>query len=109
MTYDYLVTGEQTAIRENGATSGVGVLATFAYDDLGRRTTPTRGNGTSTSYSYDAASRLAQLTQDLASTGSDQTLGFSYNPASQIATPVRTVAMPRMSKPDRRKAPRLLL
>lgn len=33
--YDHLVTGEVTAIRKNGAASGVGVLATFAYDDLG--------------------------------------------------------------------------
>ena len=36
--YDHLVTGEVSAVRENGATSGVGVLATYAYDDLGRRT-----------------------------------------------------------------------
>ncbi len=26
-----------TAIRENGATSGIGVLATYTYDNLGRR------------------------------------------------------------------------
>ena len=26
-----------SAVRENGATSGIGVLATYAYDDLGRR------------------------------------------------------------------------
>jgi hypothetical protein len=32
VNYDYLVTGEATKIRENGATSGAGVLATFAYD-----------------------------------------------------------------------------
>ena len=50
VAYDYLVTGEMTAIRENGATSGVGVLATLAYDDLGRRTGLTRGNGAVTSY-----------------------------------------------------------
>ncbi|MBL7470996.1 hypothetical protein INQ17_24340, partial [Escherichia coli] len=36
--YDYLTTGEMTAIRENGATSGVGVLASYSYDQLGRRT-----------------------------------------------------------------------
>src|SRR3954469_4193277 len=37
---DWLVTGELQAIRENGATSGVGVLATHADDDLGRRPRP---------------------------------------------------------------------
>jgi hypothetical protein len=31
--YDHLVTGETWKVRENGATSGVGVLATFAYDN----------------------------------------------------------------------------
>ncbi|MEA3031180.1 MAG: hypothetical protein QOG13_2505, partial [Sphingomonadales bacterium] len=36
--YDYLDTGEIAAIRENGATSGVGVLGAYTYDDLGRRT-----------------------------------------------------------------------
>jgi len=39
VTYDHLVTGETSAIKESGTTS----LATFAYDDLGRRTMLTRG------------------------------------------------------------------
>jgi RHS repeat-associated protein len=84
--YDYNVTGEMTAVRENGATSGVGVLATYGYDDLGRRLSITRGNGTTTSYGYDAISRLSALSQDLAGTSYDFTHGFSYNPAGQIAT-----------------------
>ncbi|MBC9033005.1 RHS repeat-associated core domain-containing protein [Sphingomonas sp. JC676] len=86
VAYDYLVTGEVTAIRENGATSGVGVLATYAYDYLGRRTSVTRGNGTVTSYSYDWISRLESLTQDLAGSSYDFTNGFTYNPAGQIAS-----------------------
>jgi len=86
VTYDYLVTGDMTAIRENGATSGVGVLATFGYDALGRRTSLTRGNGTSTSYGYDAVSRLNALGQDLSGTSSDQAATFVYNPASQITS-----------------------
>ena len=48
VSYDYLVTNEMTAILENGATIGVGVPATFAYGDLGRRTGPARGNGIGT-------------------------------------------------------------
>ncbi len=87
---DYLVTGEVTAIRENGATSGVGVLATFGYDDLGRRTSLTRGNGTVTSYGYDAASRLSSLGLDLGGTAQDLTLTFGYNPAFQIAGTTRS-------------------
>jgi RHS repeat-associated protein len=37
------------------------------------------------SYGYDPVGRLATLTRDLAGSG-DQVLGFTYNPASQIAT-----------------------
>jgi YD repeat-containing protein len=59
------VTGETTAIRESGASSGIGVLASFTYDQLGRRTSLTRGNGTVTGYTYDPVSRLGQLTQDI--------------------------------------------
>lgn len=88
--YDYNVTGEMTAIRESGATSGVGVLATYGYDDLGRRTSITRGNGTTTNYGYDAVSRLASLSQDLAGSAYDFTHGFGYNPAGQIASLTRS-------------------
>jgi YD repeat-containing protein len=87
---DYLVTGELTKIRENGATSGVGVLATFAYDDLGRRTSLTRGDGTVTSYGYDSASRLSSLGLELGGTANDLTLTFAYNPASQIVSTLRS-------------------
>jgi RHS repeat-associated protein len=97
--YDWLVTGEVSKIREpfetppgggssggGGATSGAGVLATYAFDDLGRRTSLTRGNGTSVSYAFDAASRLTSLTENMAGTANDLTQGFAYNPASQIVT-----------------------
>jgi RHS repeat-associated protein len=87
---DYNVTGEMTHIRENGANSGVGVLAAFAYDDLGRRATLTRGNGAVTSYTHDAVSRLSELAQNLAGTSNDLTLGFTHNPAGQIATNTRS-------------------
>jgi len=88
--YDYLVTGDMTAIRENGATSGVGVLATFAYDDLGRRASLTRGDGSVSSYTYDNVSRLTQLADNLVGSSYDLTLGFTYNPASQIAQTTRS-------------------
>ncbi len=86
VTYDYDLTDAVTAIRENGATSGAGVLATFAYDDLGRRTSLARGGGGGavTTYGYDAASRLQTLTQDLAGTAQDLTRTFTYNASSQI-------------------------
>ncbi|HAY08798.1 MAG TPA: Rhs family protein, partial [Thauera sp.] len=45
-TYDAL--NRPSAIKELGTTN----LATYAYDDLSRRTTVTLGNGTTTSYGY---------------------------------------------------------
>jgi RHS repeat-associated protein len=60
------------------------VLATYAYDDNARRTSITRGNGVTTTYSYDSSTRLSSLAHDLASTGSDQTLSYSYNSGNQI-------------------------
>ncbi len=92
VSYDYLVTGEVTVIRENGATSDVGVLATYAYDNLGRRTTLTYGNGTVTTYGADNISRLSSLSHNLdgGTSTNDVTTTFSYTPASQIASQTRT-------------------
>jgi RHS repeat-associated protein len=92
VTYEYLVTGEMTAIRENAATSGIGVLATYSYDNLGRRIGITRGNGTTSSYGFDNASELTSLSHnlDFAGTAHDLTHGFSYNPAGQIAGTTRS-------------------
>ena len=79
--YLYTVTGEMLQVRENGAASGVGLLAQYNYDDLGRRTSLTRGNGLVTGYGYDAASRLGALSE----AGSVANyVGFAYNPAGQI-------------------------
>lgn len=90
--YDYDLTGAVTAIRENGATSGAGVLATYAYDDYARRTSITRGNGVTTTYSYDGSTRLSSLAHDLASTGSDQTISYTYNAGNQALTRTGTNA-----------------
>lgn len=87
VNYDYLVTGEISAIRENGATSGIGVLAALGYDNLGNRTSLTFGNGAAQSYSLDPVSRLASLTANLSGTANDLTIGsIAYNPASQITS-----------------------
>ena len=82
--YDRMVTGELSKVRENGATSGTGVLATYGYDTLRRRTSLVRGNGTSTSYGYDPVSRLASMTENLVGSPSYLIQTYSYNPASQV-------------------------
>ncbi|MFN4358659.1 RHS repeat domain-containing protein [Sphingopyxis alaskensis] len=92
INYDYDVAGNVTAVRENGATSGVGVLAAYAYDSVGRRSSVTYGNGSVQSFGYDAASRLSTLTNNLngAGTAHDLTQTFNYNPAGQIASVTRS-------------------
>lgn len=92
INYDYDVAGNLTKIRENGATTGVGVLASYAYDDQGRATSVTFGNGSVQSFSYDPVSRLSTLTNNLggSATTHDLTQTFTYNPASQIASVVRS-------------------
>jgi len=90
VNYDYLVTGEVTTVRENGAISGVGVLASYGYDNLGNRTSVTFGNGAAQAFTYDPVSRLASLTNNLTGTANDLTATFTYNPSSQIASTVRT-------------------
>ncbi|KXU31118.1 hypothetical protein A0J57_17655 [Sphingobium sp. 22B] len=82
VSYDYLTTGEVSAIRDSAGNA----IVSFGYDDLGQRTSLSRANGTVTSYSYDPASRLTQLVQDLAGTGGDLTVGYGYNPAGQISS-----------------------
>lgn len=71
-------------VRENGATSGRGLLADYAYDNLGRRTGLTRGNTATTAWSYVSNSRDWSLTQNLTGAGDDLTQAFALSPAAQI-------------------------
>lgn len=84
--YDRDLAGAVTAIRENGAGSGAGVLAQYTYSNLGQLTGTARagGSGASTSYDYDAFARLTSLAHDASGSSDDVTLGFGYNPAGQI-------------------------
>jgi len=81
VTYDYDGASNLKTIKESGTTA----LATFGYDDIGRRSTLTLGNGVVTSYVYNPLG-VTSLGYDLAGTANDLTLGFSYNPAGQIVT-----------------------
>jgi RHS repeat-associated protein len=89
VSYDYDSLNRMTVVRENGATSGAGVLVTYAWDALSRRsaTAPLmRGNATTTSYGYDAASRLTSLSHDVGGTALDATISFGYTLAGQISS-----------------------
>jgi RHS repeat-associated protein len=82
--YTYDASNRIDQVRENGATSGGGLLADYSYDALGRRSSLTRGNGTSTTWTYDGASRLGSLSQDLSGTTQDLVYSFTYNAADQV-------------------------
>jgi RHS repeat-associated protein len=89
--YDSDILGRITRIAEVTASGAlVQLLATYAYDDLGRRTSVTYGNGSSTAYSYTPVSQLASLTQNLAGTANDVAFTFQYNAAGQIAAQDRS-------------------
>ena len=76
--------------RENGAATGPGLLADYSYDNLGRPTSLSRGNGAGTSWSYVANSRDGSMTQNLSGSAHDLTLGFTFSPAPQVT--VRTIS-----------------
>jgi hypothetical protein len=48
------------------------------------------GTTSSVAYGYDAVGRLTSLGHDLTGTSYDQSLGFGYNPASQIRQSTRS-------------------
>ena len=82
VTYEYNLEGDLTAIKESGTVT----LANFTYDNLGRRIGLSRANGVTTTSSFDFASRLSSMVNDLPGTAADQTLIFSWNPAGQITS-----------------------
>lgn len=79
---------QMTAILQGGSTQIIG----YGYDNQGRRTGITRGNGVSSSYAYDGISRLASLSHDLIGSADDVTFSYDYNPAGQIT--VRRMSNP---------------
>ena len=85
-SYEYRPDGLLQRVRENGAT----VLGEYGYDALGRRTTLSRGNGTSSSYGYDGLSRLASLSHDLAGTMADVTYNSTFDQLSRTTIQTRS-------------------
>ncbi|KZY54756.1 hypothetical protein A3736_13470 [Erythrobacter sp. HI0063] len=81
VTYDYLADGSMRYLREYGGTA----LATWNYDSAGDPSSITFANGTTQSMAFDPVGRLSSLVTDIAGSNGDNTRGFSYNPAGQIA------------------------
>jgi RHS repeat-associated protein len=86
LTYTHNLYNEVTEIRARTGQSDEHLVATYAFDNLGRRTSLTRGNGVVTTYGYDPVSRLTSLALNPTGTTHDLTVSLPYNPAGQIAT-----------------------
>lgn len=84
--YDYAPTGAMKRIREDGTAYGLRDLASFTYDDLGRRKSIVRANGAVTDYGYNTKMQLETLSLNLAGASQDQTYSFTYNSAGQIGS-----------------------
>lgn len=82
--YNYDNDDRVTTIQENGVTQ----VAAVIYDPIGRRIGITRG-AVATAYTYDSASRLWKLADNLAGTSNDVLRTLGYNPASQITSYAR--------------------
>jgi RHS repeat-associated protein len=79
-------TGRLMHLGENGPSR---TLASMFHDGFGRRTQIARDSGGSrTVMGYDGISRVASIAHDLdgGGTSRDLTIGFAYNPASQVVT-----------------------
>ncbi|MGR4862961.1 RHS repeat-associated core domain-containing protein [Caulobacter sp. LARHSG274] len=86
VTYAYDKVGAATAIKMSDNSA----LVAFAYDNLGRRSSLSRLNGLTTSYGYDAASRLTCLSHATTCPNAGATWTFAYTAAGQVKT--RTAA-----------------
>jgi RHS repeat-associated protein len=84
LNYDVDALNRTSQVRENGATAGVGVLATYTLDSLSRPQAIARGNGASSSLQYDLASRLSSFGHDVLGTAQDVTWGFTYGNGVQL-------------------------
>ena len=88
VTYVYDNLNRVTAVEENGATSGVGLLATYTYDAMGQRASESRagGAGATTTAHDDAAGRLSTFAHNFTSTGNNVSWTFGYTPANQLVS-----------------------
>ncbi|VTU27608.1 Cell wall-associated polypeptide CWBP200 [Variovorax sp. PBL-H6] len=79
-TTSYDAASRPSVIQENGNVN----LASYAYDDLGRRTTVTLGNGTTVQRGYDNQGALATLKNFLASPSQEVQYSYTRNQVREL-------------------------
>lgn len=80
VTTSYDALNRPLNIKENGSTS----LAIYSYDDIGRRTNVTLGNGTTVERTYDNQGALATLKNFLASTAQEVQYTYTRNQMREL-------------------------
>lgn len=81
-TTSYDALNRASVIKENGSTA----LASYNYDDLGRTSSVTLGNGTSVQWGYDNQSGLSTLNNMLAATGDRVQYTYTRNQDRDVTT-----------------------
>jgi hypothetical protein len=103
VTYAYDMLNRVTQIGEDRATSGVGLLASYTYDDHGRRTNVARagGAGAPSAIGYYGSDRIARLARTFTGAAADVTWTptYSYNPSPQAVGIGSTVAWAAIADP----------
>lgn len=87
-TYTYDAADRLTGVYQGADTSVV--LAQFTYNPQGLPATRSERYGSSVTYGFDAVGRLTSQTDALVNGVNNVTLGFGYNPASQITSRTRS-------------------
>jgi RHS repeat-associated protein len=84
LTYDHDLLNRLTKVREYGAATGIGVLASYTYDELSRPIAVALGNGTSRNIEYNPNSSVWKVGFDVAGTATDNLYTLTYNQIPQI-------------------------
>ena len=84
VNYTYTQSGQLA-----GLTDGAGKpIISYTYNALGELTKELKGDGTSTTYKYDADGHLVELTNNAAGGAVDSHFQYTYNALGQVATEV---------------------
>ena len=89
--------------RLSGYDAAADLTTQAAYDMVGNNTSVTDGRGTTTTYTYDALSRLTGVSQPL-STGVTATTAYAYKAHGTLAWSPNNIPF-RTTQPFRRAAP----
>lgn len=84
MDYSWYLDDQMDRALKNGSAAGLNKLADYTYDNLGRPTDLTRGNGAETSWNYASNALDWSIDQNFSGAGDDVEYALDYNKAAQV-------------------------